>query len=80
MVKKNISKDSILSTLKEIAKERFGGKKLTKKKKKAHVIGRIPFSLVVNQSVVNLKPLVEFSNDAVSQKIRGVWEKIQACF
>jgi len=48
-------------------------------KKKVCVIGHIPFSKEVSQSVVSRKPLVEFTDGAVTQEIKSIWEEVKNC-
>ena len=40
------------------------------------VVGRIPFNPVVTESMVSLKPLVEYSDGAVSREIKDIWKKV----
>ena len=46
------------------------------KKREIDVIGYIPFSEKVFESVVQTIPYVEFSNDSITEEIKNIWEKI----
>jgi MinD superfamily P-loop ATPase len=46
------------------------------KAKNIHIIGYMPFSLEVNQSIVKTMPAVEFCNGVVREKITAIWETI----
>ena len=39
------------------------------------LIGKIPFDTVVVESLVNKKPVVEYSNNGVSEAIKNIWEE-----
>jgi MinD superfamily P-loop ATPase len=47
---------------------------------KIEIIGEIPFSSIVAKSLVECKPVVEFTNNIVSEKIRNMWKKIEKSF
>jgi len=47
------------------------------KKKKIEIIGYIPFSEKVFESVVEKIPYVEFSDDPITEEIKNIWEKIK---
>ena len=48
--------------------------------KKVPVIGSIPFSKEVTQSVVKMKPFTEFSNNEISKEIKKIWDQIKDSF
>ncbi len=41
------------------------------------ILGRIPFSKSVNESVVSCKPMPEFIHDGVTEEIARIWDKIR---
>jgi MinD superfamily P-loop ATPase len=47
------------------------------KKRKIEIIGYIPFSEKVFESVVEKIPYVEFSDDPITEEIKNIWEKIK---
>ncbi len=40
------------------------------------VIGRIPFSKGIYESVVNLQPVVEYCSDRITEEIASIWDRI----
>ncbi len=51
----------------------------TQRKNGLEVLGRIPFSKSVPESVVRGVPLVEYAQDDAAQAMRHLWEKTLAC-
>ena len=41
------------------------------------VVGKIPFSEEVSRSIVETRPLVEVSSNAVSREIVSIWRRIE---
>ena len=47
------------------------------KDNKVEVLGQLPFSDIVNQSVVECVPIVEFCNDQITKNIINLWNKVK---
>jgi len=47
------------------------------KKNNLSVVGKLPFDIIMTQAMINEKSIIEFSDGALSQEIKDMWNKLQ---